>query len=354
MLTGHGGSLPEKALRAGVRPEEITDFSVSVNPRLNPDLLRPQFERALSAVNRYPDPHYAELRGAISKKYGLVPENIVAGNGSTELIYLVPRAFAPKSALVVAPSYADYADSARMAGAEVRRFFLEEKERFRFDEKKFLAEARSAEMVFVGNPNNPTGGVIEKDAVLRVVDERPDVLFVVDESFADYAPEISLLGSLRPNLVVIRSFTKFYGAPGLRLGFSASAPETTKKILSMKEPWSVNCVAEAFATSVLAEPDEFAAGLRDAAASDRDELAGSLGGIKALDVFHSRANFLLVKIRDRLMTTGELQAELLRRKMLVRDCSNFEGLEPYYFRVGLRTRGENAMLAAALKEIFPA
>ncbi len=354
MLSGHGGGLPEKALRAGIRPEEIIDFSISVNAPLDGGVLRQKFEEALSAIPRYPDPHYARLRAAISEKYGLTPGNVVVGNGSTELLYLIPRVFAPKSALVLAPSYADYADSARFAGADVRRFFLEEKSGFKIDEKRFLAETKTAGMVVIGNPNNPTGGIIGKELISRAAVEAPDAVFLVDESFADYAPEASLLRGLLPNMIILRSFTKFYGIPGLRLGFSASTPETTLKILARKEPWTVNCVAESFAMSFLKGSEEMDARIRGAAISAKNELFDLLRTITQLEVFPSHANFVLVKIRGRVMSASRLQDELLKRGKLVRDCSNFEGLDEYFFRIGAKTYEENASLVEALRAIFSA
>jgi len=354
MLSGHGGGLPEKALRAGIRPEEIIDFSISVNTPPDGGVLRQKFEEALSAIPRYPDPHYARLRAAISEKYGLTPGNVVVGNGSTELLYLIPRVFTPKSALVLAPSYADYADSARFAGADVRRFFLEEKSGFKIDEKRFLAETKTAGMVIIGNPNNPTGGIIGKELISRAAEEAPDAVFLVDESFADYAPEASLLRGLLPNMIILRSFTKFYGIPGLRLGFSASTPQTTLKILDRKEPWTVNCVAESFAMSFLKGSEETDARIRGAAISVKNELFDFLRTITQLEVFPSRANFVLVKIRGRVMSASMLQDELLKRGKLVRDCSNFEGLDEYFFRIGAKTSEENASLVEALRAIFSA
>ena len=351
MLKGHGGNLWDEAKRFRINPLGIKDFSSSINLPPTGSARPDWIKEGMKKIHRYPDPEYGELRAALARIYRLSPVNIVPANGSTELLYMTPRAIRSRSALIVSPSYADYGDACRMAGVKVKRFFLKAADNFEADTKKLSAMAKSYDTVIIGNPNNPTGTVIDRKRLLKVIDKNRGTMFVVDESFMDFVPEQSLLRNLRLNLVIIRSLTKFYGIPGLRAGFAAMLPDTAKKLWSHKEPWSVNCLAESFALN-LAEAGFDNDKVIKSSASEVQYLYKNLSAIDGIKVFPARANFLLARLRGKTYTAPSLKAALLRKGILIRDCSNFVGLNKSYFRISARKRSDNKTLVNEMKKIL--
>ncbi len=365
MLKGHGGNLWEEAKRFRINPLRIKDFSSSINLPPTGSARLDWIKKGMKNIHRYPDPEYGELRAALARIYRLSPANIVPANGSTELLYMTPRAVRSRSALIVSPSYADYGDACRMAGVKVKRFFLRPADDFEADTEKLSAMARNFDTVIIGNPNNPTGTVIDRKLLLKLIDKNPRTMFVVDESFMDFVPEQSLLTALRKNLVIIRSLTKFYGIPGLRAGFAAMLPDTAKKLWSHKEPWSVNCLAESFIVN-LAEAGFDNDKIIKSSASEIRYLYKKLSAMDGIKVFPSKANFLLARLRGQNATAGQarlsrkkhngasLKAALLRKGILIRDCSNFVGLDRSYFRISARKRADNRILLDGLRKLLNA
>lgn len=341
----------EAALTAGVDPASVLDFSASVNRVTDKSLLKKWLLEAADGIGDYPDPEYHRLRKLIGERYGVSPKMLLPGNGSTELLYLVPRVLGAKKGLVVAPSYADYADALCLAGAEVKRLYLHKNNYFTLSYSKLADSLQERfDIVVIGNPNNPTGTSCEPAALRNFITAHPDTLFLIDESFADFTPALSMLPDIPVNAVVLRSFTKFYGIPGLRAGFAASAPDVIEKLKSAKEPWTLNSAAEHVCRRLLegGMDDEK---MRAETTLQRGRLVEALNGISGLKVFAAPANYLLIEIESKILTAAELKGRLLpKEKILIRDCANFDGLDPYWFRVAVRSEAENIRLAAALKE----
>ncbi len=353
MLKGHGGNLYEAALAAGVDPSSVLDFSASVNRMTDRNQLKAWLAESAGQIGDYPDPEYHHLRKLIGEHYAISPDAILPGNGSTELLYLVPRVLEMKKGLVVAPSYADYADALRLAGASVERMYLHKNNAFALDYSKLAERLQERfDVVIIGTPNNPTGTVTEPAALRSFIAAHPGTLFLIDESFADFAPSSTLLPIIPPNAVVLRSFTKFYGIPGLRAGFAAAPPPIMEKLKAAKEPWTLNSAAEYICRKLLEEGMNDEA-MRSEINRQRDRLAAALGGIPGLRVFATPANYLLVEIESKTLTAAALKSALLsKEKILIRDCGNFDGLDAYWFRVAVRAESENARLVAALKGVL--
>ncbi len=352
MLKGHGGNLSEMALRFNVSPCSVIDFSASVHSPLPRQRVRQWAAEAMKTVGNYPDPEYRRLSEKLAEKYKVKKTNVMPGNGSSELLYLALRAFKPKKVLIVMPSYADYADASRFAGAKVESFKLDEKDSFRLDCAKLSAKAEKFDAVILGNPNNPTGGLIKKAELLKMFSKNLSTLFILDEAFIDFLPESeSVAGSLKPNLIILRSLTKFYGIPGLRFGFAVAKPSLIDKLARYREPWSVNCVAECFAIKICGDVvDEDAE--RAKVARDGKRFCKSLSAISSLKVFKPYANFILARIIGKKTTAPKLQTALIKKGFLIRDCSNFEGLGPAYFRMSVRRGVENAKIVKAIEELL--
>ena len=350
MLKGHGGNLWDEAKLFRVNPARIMDFSSSINLHPHSSAFDNWFKDGMKKVRRYPDPEYGELRAALARIYKLRPANIIPANGSTELLYMTPRAIGSRSALIVSPSYADYNDACRMASVKVKRFFLKAADNFEADLEKLSGMAKGFDTVIIGNPNNPTGTVINQKLLLKLIDKNRRTMFVVDESFMDFVPEQSLLNSLRKNLIVIRSLTKFYGIPGLRIGFAAAHAETAKKLWEHKEPWSVNCMAESFVMN-LAETGFDCNKVIENSKREILYLEKNLSAIDGIKIFPAKANFLLARLYGKY-TGNSLKAALMRKGILIRDCSNFVGLDKSYFRISARKRPDNKILVNAMRKLL--
>ncbi len=353
MLKGHGGNLYEAAIAAGVDPSSVLDFSASVNRMADRNKLKEWLAEAADGIGDYPDPEYHRLRKLIGEHYAISPDMLLPGNGSTELMYLVPRVFGVKRGLIISPSYADYADAVRLAGASVERLYLNKNNNFALDYAKLNDHLQGGfDIVVIGTPNNPTGTVAEPVALRKFITSHPETLFLIDESFADFAPALSLLPFIPSNAVVLRSFTKFYGIPGLRAGFAAASVAVIEKLKAAKEPWTLNSAAEHICRRLLqgGMDDEK---MRSEINVQRGRLAAALGEISGLRIISTPANYLLIEIESRSLAAGELKDRLLsKEKILIRDCANFDGLDSCWFRVAVRGEADNARLVAALKGIL--
>jgi threonine-phosphate decarboxylase len=355
MLTGHGGNLREAGERFGIPPDQIIDFSASVNPLGFPPSLKTALKNGLRTVGNYPDPLYNELRKGIGRRHSVSARRILVGNGSTELIHLIPRTLWFSRWLVVSPGYADYADACEKSGKSVRFHYLSPENGFRLDPEKFEADLPDRDAVFLGNPNNPTGTLIDPEILAYLIGRWENVLFVVDEAFLDFVEppaNLSLIHAWMPrNLVVIRSFTKLYGVPGLRLGYAVGSSEFIDRMLHLKEPWTVNCFAEETGKLVLREKD-YLKRTRRLVREERKFLYSQIGKLGVFLPYPSTVNFLLIQSLRKGWTGKKIRQMLLsKHRILVRDCANFNGLDPSFFRVAVRTRKENRLLVAALQEI---
>ncbi|HAU38992.1 MAG TPA: threonine-phosphate decarboxylase [Phycisphaerales bacterium] len=353
MTTGHGGNHCSLAKQAGRSSDEILDFSASINPLGPPDCLRSVISRNLSNLVHYPDPDASELVEAIARRYGLPREQILVGNGSTEILFAAVRALKNgyRRTVIPVPCYCDYARAAALAEMEVQAVKLGDD--FALDWPALGTELRGGEMVFLGQPNNPTGLLFDSLEFRRFADAHPSTLFVVDEAFADFVDGYrSLAQGIQPNVVVLRSLTKFYAIPGLRLGFAVARPDLARTIRRHVPPWSVNTLAQAAGAAVLAD-EEYAEQTRICVAQRRQALVEELGTLPGLHVYPGQANYLLVRL-DRFHSDAASLANrlLMNDGIAIRVCENFEGLDRRFFRLAVRTEEENRRLLRALALIL--
>ncbi len=347
----HGGNLRKLSLLAGIPPEEILDFSANINPLGPPEWLRAAVSRSVEYSVHYPDPESTSLISAAAARYGISCDEIVAGNGSTELLYIVPRACRAKRAVIPVPSYADYGRSCALAGIPAVKIFLPEERWFRPDTESLDAALEENDLVFIGQPNNPTGISWNADSIRELALRNPSVTFVADEAFADFAEDMDRLTAGRPaNLIVLLSLTKFFAVPGLRLGLAAADPVLAGRIRGLMPPWSVNSVAQAVGEKALLDRD-YAARTRSFMKSAREKLHSDLESIGRITVYPGEANFLLVRI-DSGPEAPVMAGKLLKKGIAVRVCDNFEGLDGRFFRVAVRTESENARLCDELSGLL--
>ena len=336
----HGGNLKKYARLAGCAEAEILDFSVNLNPDGPPQGLFQVCFRALDELGPYQSPHADRLAELAGKKCGITPEKILFGNGSGELLNLFVRNSCALRAVIVTPGYLEYAENCRQAQLPIAEFKLKEENDFRLDLAELDTFLRPGDLVILGNPNNPTGGMTPVQELYDFIQTHPEQTFLIDEAFADFSGETLLKYPLPDHAAVLRSMTKFYASAGLRLGYIVASEKTIAELREQQIPWSIGTVALRAA--------EFLLGLEDKpgqCGSLRDELSSELSAM-GLKVFPAAANYLFVK------TPRPLFLELLKEKIAVRDCSNYPGLDGHFIRIGLRQREDNLKLIAALRRIL--
>jgi threonine-phosphate decarboxylase len=336
----HGGA----AARMLDLPEAgFLDFSQNINPLGAPPAALTAARRALDEdAGTYPDLSYRALREALGAYVGVDPRRVVPTNGGAEALFLAARAAGrSRQALILEPTFSEYAPAAEAAGLEpTRRVARGPEDGFALNPRALddLEEA----VVFLCNPNNPTGGVLGRGEVLEIaarVREAGAVL-VVDEAFVDFVPEASVADAVDDHLLVARSFTKFFAIPGLRLG-CLICPHPTP-VQALQPSWPVNAVAAAAGTEAARDTDFAERSVREVARL-RAALTAHLAAIPGLTVFPGSANFLLVSGPE------DLTERLARRRVLVRGCAPFPGLGPGYFRVAVRGEGETGALVEAVR-----
>jgi len=345
----HGGNLRKLASLAGLSPKDILDFSANINPLGLPEWLRPLISRTIASLTHYPDPDCAALINAISARYGIAEDEIIAGNGSTELLYLIPRAIPLNRAIVPVPAYSDYALASELAGLPVEKDIMKEEDGFRPDLKSIEVRLHGNDIVFIGQPNNPTGLLCNADALRDMALRNASVTFVIDEAFAAFVEGMDSLTRERPpNVIVLLSFTKFFAIPGLRLGCAIADPAIISRIRAMIPPWSVNTLAQAVGEKAMKD-EEYARNTRAYCRTERKLLTEKLQSVPGFYVYTGEANYLMVRIDRKGLSAPALAEKLLPMGITIRVCDNFDGLDERFFRVAVRTAEENELLCEKLR-----
>ncbi|GLI38526.1 threonine-phosphate decarboxylase [Geobacter hydrogenophilus] len=350
----HGGTVFAVARQLGVSSDEILDFSASINPLGPPAGVRKAVAAAFDRLVHYPDSGATELRDALARHHHLLPENICVANGSTELIYLMPRLTGGRRGLIVAPPFSEYAKGLSRAGWEIDYLDLSPGNGFALSLDALDRRlASGCDLLFLANPGNPTGVLIPRDVVAEVIRlcRRHGIFLVLDEAFIDFCEEESAKDLVaQGGGVVLRSMTKFYAIPGLRLGYAVGSEEVIARLAALREPWSVNTLAQAAGLACLADGD-YPARTRSLVEAERVRLDAGITALPGLAVYPSAANYLLARL-DAGPTAPELAAWLLAERVLIRDCSSFRGLSDRFFRIAVRGPEENGRLLELLGKIF--
>ncbi len=349
----HGGNPTWAATVAGCPPSLILDFSASISPLGPPPTALAAIKLQLNTIADYPDPDYPELARAIAAHHQIDPAWVLPGNGAAELLTWAAWEFSKlNTTLLPTPAFGDYWRSLHTFGTRIipRSLVREDGDIGDLDfAMRHLPSAIPHSLgLLVNNPHNPTGQIWRRETLLAYLAEFELVL--VDESFMDFvlpSAQQSLIPLIDryPNLVVLRSLTKFYSLPGLRVGYCIGHPDRLRRWQNWRDPWPVNSLASAAAIAVLADR-QFQQMTWDWLPPARDRLFAGLSQIPGLYPYPGAANFILVK-SDR--SALELQTQLLQQHQIsIRDCTSFPELGEYFFRVAVRTISENDRLVAAL------
>lgn len=337
----HGGNRIAIAKAAGCDFSELLDFSVNLHPNGMPDGLFPVCFRALDDLSPYPEAYAESLSICAAHKWNLKPENILFGNGSSELLAFAVRVFPCKRAVIITPGYLEYAENCRRESIPIYEFQLDEADDFELDLAKLDSVLCSSDLVIIGNPNNPTGNTVDVAKLHNFIEEHSNQYFLIDEAFADFSGETLLRRRLLPNLLVVRSMTKFYSIAGLRLGYAVGEAKNIAELQKYQVPWQVGTVAVKAAEFLLKNEPKGDSDITRL----RDELATGLLEL-GLHVYPSYANYLLVK------TPRPLTQELLKYRIAVRNCANYSGLSDYFIRIAVRRQEDNLRLLEAMRKIL--
>ena len=325
------------------------DFSANCNPLGTPRKVKEAIIESLDHINDYPQVGCFPLKKAIAEYEHTDFSQVICGNGAAEVIFTLCRAVSPKKALVPAPTFAEYQQALYSVGCQVEFFYLDEKKQFRLDEDFISALTPDLDIIFLCNPNNPTGLLVEKEVLKKLLDRcwQLDIFMAVDECFLDFVPEpekYTLKEYLKDyeNLFLFKAFTKRYAMAGVRLGYGLCGNgKLLEKMESMCQPWNVSSLAQAAGLAALKETAYVEEG-RQVTFQELDYLKKELSAL-GYPVYPSQANYVFFKGPE------DLYEKLEKKKILIRDCSNYTGLCKGYYRVAVKNHEENRALIQALK-----
>ncbi len=346
----HGGNIHKALRQLANGHRRILDFSANINPLGPPEWFRPLISSHLESLVHYPDPENRELIKAIADHQGIAEDQVVVGNGTTELLYLITRVLPAKRAVIPVPSYIDYVRAARLGGLAVTTFAMTEANDFTLDCQALHAILRTGDLAIIATPNNPTGQTVDRDSLLALIGNCPDCYFLIDEAFLDFQEGAHSLGGRTANVLTLNSMTKFYGVPGLRLGYATLPLALARPMRENLPPWTVNSLAQAVGAKALGDR-EYQERSRRVCEALRQELERELAEFPQLKVYPSAANYLFVKIEKGGDSEG-LAAFCLERGIMIRRCDNYDGLDRSFFRVAVRSRRENKELVEVLRRYF--
>ncbi|WP_159023777.1 histidinol-phosphate transaminase [Formosa sp. L2A11] len=333
MLNGHGDDLHL------IEGEIKHNFSSNVYYKGCPKALLDEVSRCVNQIQSYPSPTANELNILAAKKFQLESDQFLFTNGATEAFYLIAQLFSNKKAAIVAPTFAEYEDACKIFNLKYKLINASE------------LQSTDVDLVFICNPNNPNGNVFSKSELESLFEQKPNTTFIIDEAYIEFTTRIKSIVSLTSkyqNLIVVRSLTKTFTIPGLRLGYVVSHASNIAKLLKFKMPWSVNLLAIKGGEFILKNYNTFqfnASELLEETAVFRNQLS-ALEGVKVCD---SNTSYFLVELLHK--TAKEVKQYLIEEhQILVRDATNFNGLEGEYIRLSTQSKEANNVLIQILKE----
>ncbi len=353
MEYGHGGDVYTEGIFKG---KKLIDFSSNINPFGVPTSFKEHIGEALESAVRYPDIQYRELKSNIveylNKDFEINEDYLVLGNGASEIIDLSLSCF--KSVLIPVPSFSEYEGSASKWGCNKEYSYLDNNMKFKY--KDILKKLKKAEAIIIGNPNNPSGNIIEKESFREILDycEAKGKTIIIDEAFVEFtgSSSISFLEELPKFkcLFVIRAITKSFALPGIRFGFGISSNiELIRKIKEKQNPWNINCFVET-AVKYIFKDEGYIKTSQEWIKEQREVLSEALKTISFIDrVYETNSNFILCRLKG--IDCDKLYELCIQRGVLIRRAENFKGLDNAFVRLAIKVKNSNELLINNLKEI---
>jgi len=348
----HGGDVIATARRLGLTPAELIDMSGNLNP-LGPDLaLVEHLHQHLDEIAFLPEADSAALRCAFASQCGRTQDKVLAGSGTTEFIFAIPASLPVERALIVAPTYGDYLTACRWAGIPVDLYLPAPDSGFAPQLAEIARQLKGNEIVFLCNPNNPTGQLLSSARLHDLIDAHRRSFFVVDESYLPFCDEPSLLSLPQlDNLFILTSFSKVYCIPGLRLGFLTAAANRIEAIAHLRRPWGVNRLAQIAGEYLLQHGPGIKGTLHEFLQKERPHFLQGLQTLPHTTVLESDVHFFTCRLSGKV-DAPHLHRQMLRKGIMIRDCTNFSGLDGSYFRVSMRDSAQNGTFFSTIQSIL--
>lgn len=355
----HGSDLEAIERVYGIKKEDITSFSANVNPLGVSYQLRECLASHIDAITTYPDREYTSLRNCIATYAHTDASNIIVGNGSTELISLMIQVKSPKKALIIGPTYSEYEREVSLGGGSSFYFALQEEDDFKLNLGLLCSKLTSdIDLLIICNPNNPTSGSIYRKDMRKILDhcKRNDIFVMVDETYIEFAPDMEQISSVPltndyNNIIILRGISKFFAAPGLRLGYAICGnSDLIKEINNKKNPWTINSLA-AIAGEIMFNDIEYINSTKQLINTERKRIYTYLDSVSNIKYYPSTANFMLCKILDDTVTSNGLFEAAIRKGLMIRDCSTFPFLDDHYIRFCFMSPEKNDELLTVIKEV---
>lgn len=356
----HGSDLEKIEQVFGIKKDDIVSFSANVNPLGISGKLREVLSQHLDAITKYPDREYTKLRKCIADYTGAQMENIIMGNGSTELISLFIQTNHPKKAMILGPTYSEYERDINLGGGSCLYYPLKEKNDFHLNVDDLCSNLHDdLDLLVLCNPNNPTSTAITRKEMRQILDTclQHGIFVMVDETYVEFAPDEKNITSVKltnyyTNLIILRGTSKFFASPGLRLGYAITGNrDIAKEINTRKDPWTINSLAE-IAGQIMFQDEEYIRATKELIFSERERIFRELSSWDTVKVYPAQANFMLMKILDEKVDADILFDHCIRKGLMIRNCSTFPFLDSQYARFCFMHPADNDRLLEAFREVL--
>lgn len=351
----HGGNIEELARKYNLKKENIIDFSANINPLGLSENVKKTIIETIDEINIYPDITYYNLKKSISNYEKTTSDYLTLGNGAAEVIFNLVRAVNPKKALLLAPTFGEYEEALLSVNSKIEYYMLSEGNNWDIGIDILDQINEDINIIFICNPNNPTGRLTDRNLILKILKKAKSYkcIVVIDESFLDFVKEneeYTLLKYIEVynNLFIIKSLTKFFAMPGLRIGYGITSNiDLVKKISNISVPWNINVLAEKSTIKAL-EEKEYIKNTIAYIENEKSKFYNELCKFKDLKVFKPSVNYIMFKVDKNI----DLKEEMMKENIIIRSCSNYNGLNNKYYRIAVRKREENEKFVAILKKIL--
>ena len=355
LIKEHGGNVYKVSRETGLDISDIIDFSANINPLGVPESGKQALVESIEGLVNYPDPDYVEFCKAVGAHHDVDYRRVIPGNGAIDSLYSAVAAVEPKKVLVSVPSFVEYERAVNKVGAEYIPSYRDEEDKYIFNTEKFIEDiTHDIDLAIICNPNNPTGDLVAKDDIVKILEKcrKCGSHLLLDEAFMEFAElldaesSVDLIGCY-PELIISRSLTKFYAVPGLRSGYLIVGNGVIRdRIKNASEPWKLNHFADVFSRTVLLD-EEYIKATKEWLTQENQKLFIELSKIEWLEVNESYANYIFFKCKKDI----DLKNELMKSGIMIRSCTNFDGMGSNRYRVAVKDEKSNNKLLESLRVV---